>query len=282
MGSVVGIVAPGSMGAALGARLVAGGIEVLTLLEGRSSATRERAAAAGLRAVSAEELAAADLVMSIVPPGAALEIAERFVSVVGRAHRKPLFVDCNAVSPGTVQRIAQRVQAAGLNFVDAGIIGMPPRPDSEGPNIYACGPDAARFKSLLGAQLEIRVLEAPIGAASALKMSYAGITKGLVAVGTSMLLAASRAGVEEALCTELAESQSALLSGFRRSIPGMFPKAYRWVAEMREIASFAGEDPAAAAIFEGAARLYERMTRDLGETRRESTLLGGILKRASS
>jgi len=281
VGSVVGIVAPGSMGAAIGARLVAAGIEVLTLLDGRSVASRERAAAAGMTAVSEERLGEAQLLMSIVPPGAAFEVAECFVQIAAGAHRKPLIVDCNAVSPGTALRIAQCLQAAGLRFVDAGIIGGPPRAGSDGPNIYACGPDAARFKSLLGAQLEIRVLEGPIGAASALKMSYAGITKGLVAVATSMLLAARRAGVAGALCAELAESQSSLLAGLQRSVPGMFPKAYRWVAEMREIAAFAGEDPAAVAIFEGAATLYERMARDVTEAGEESSRLGELLKRAN-
>ena len=91
--------------------------------------------------------------------------------------------------------------------------------------------------------LVFRPVEGPVGAASALKMSYGGITKGLTAVGSAMILAAERAGVAEALHAELAASQPNLLAYFTRSVPDMFGKAYRWVPEMEEIAHFSG-DPA--------------------------------------
>ncbi len=274
---VVAIVAPGSMGAAVGERLVANGVEVLTVLEGRGEASRERARAAGMKAIEDSRLAQADFVLSIVPPAAALPFAERVAMRLRSAPRPPVFVDCNAVSPATVRRIADAIGATGTPFVDAGIIGAPPRVGARGPNFYASGPHAARFKSLASHGLEIRVLEAPIGAASALKMSYAGITKGLTAVGTAMLLAATRSGVAEALHAELAESQLPLLASFRRSVPGMFPKAYRWVAEMQEIAAFASDDTAAAEIFRGASALYDRISRDAAGERRETTLLESFL-----
>jgi L-threonate 2-dehydrogenase len=262
MKPVVAIVAPGSMGAAVGGRLVAHGAEVLTTLEGRGEASRNRARAAGMTCVAEQELARADFVLSIVPPGVALAFAERAVTWLCSARCKPVFVDCNAVSPATVQRIAALVSPTGAPFVDAGIIGAPPQAGAPGPNIYASGPDARRFQMLASCGLTIRVLEAPVGAASALKMSYAGITKGLTAVGAAMLLAATRGGVHAALYAELAESQPQLTSSLSLGLPAMFPKAYRWVAEMREIAQFAGADPAAAAVFEGAARLYDRLARD--------------------
>jgi hypothetical protein len=94
-------------------------------------------------------------------------------------------------------------------------------------------------------------------------MCYAGITKGLTALGTAMILAASRDGAAEALRRELELSQPHLLTFLTRSVPGMFPKAYRWVAEMEEIADFADADPAAEAIYAGAARLFEEMARDV-------------------
>jgi L-threonate 2-dehydrogenase len=259
---IVAIVAPGSMGAAVGARLAATGARVLTTLEGRSAASRERARVAGMVPVAESELAQADFLLSIVPPGSALAFAERAAAWLAPRGHKPLFVDCNAVSPATVERIAARVSAAGVPFVDAGIIGGPPREGASGPHFYASGAHAARFASLASCGLTIRVLEAPIGAASALKMCYAGITKGLTAVGTAMLLASMRAGVDAALRTELGETQSQLLSTFARAIPSMFPKAYRWVAEMHEIAEFASADSSAAAIFEGVSQLYDRLARD--------------------
>ena len=259
---VVAIVAAGSMGAAVGARLTDRGATVLTSLGERSAATRERARMAGMTEASDEELLRADFVLSIVPPAAALPLAERLAASLAVSSTKAVYIDCNAVSPATVQRIGDCIVRAGAPFVDAGIIGPPPREGSPGPSFYASGTDAPRFEALSEYGLETRVLEGPIGAASALKMSYAGITKGLVAAGTAMLLAATRYGVADALRAELEESQASLIASLRRSVPGMFPKAYRWVAEMQEIASFAGEDPAAEELYRGAAELYARIARD--------------------
>ncbi len=280
MKPVVAIVAPGSMGAGVGARLVANGIEVLTLLDERSAASRERAGVAGMTAVLERQLAEADFLLSIVPPAAALPLAERSASWLRRTRGKPVFVDCNAVSPATVQRIAEAVGAAGVPFVDAGIIGAPPRAGAAGPNFYASGPHARRFESLASFGLTIRVLDAPIGAASALKMSYAGITKGLTAVAVAMLLGSIRAGVDGALLDELAESQPQLLESFRGGVPSMFPKAYRWVAEMQEIAAFAAADSAAAEMFRGASALYERLARDVAGPRLEVAALERLLELA--
>ncbi len=279
MKPVVAIVAPGSMGAAVGARLAAHGIEVLTFLDDRSDASRERARAARMTSVREQRLAAADFVLSIVPPAAALPFAERAASWLASARDKPVFVDCNAVSPATVQRIARTVSATGAPFIDAGIIGGPPGAGAPGPNFYAAGREARRFESLAAFGLSIRVLEAPIGAASALKMSYAGITKGLTAVGVAMLLAAIRSGVDRALLDELLESQPQLLASLGRGVPAMFPKAYRWVAEMREIAEFAAADSAAAEMFRGAAALYDRLSRDIAGERVEIGALEKFLER---
>jgi len=277
MAPSVAIIAPGSMGAAVGARLRANGVAVYTSLEGRGADSRERAASAGMRVVSDAQLLQTDLLLSIVPPGAALRLAERLVPGLRAAPHRPTFVDCNAVSPGTVERIERLVAAAGARFVDVGIIGGPPRPGYSGPNFYASGAHAADLATLAAYGLDVRVLKAPVGAASALKMAYAGITKGITAVGSVMLLAAARNGVAEALRAELSESQAALLDSFRRSVPASFPKAYRWVAEMQEIAKFAAADPAAAAIFGGASEHYSRITADLAGERRETSILDQFL-----
>jgi 3-hydroxyisobutyrate dehydrogenase-like beta-hydroxyacid dehydrogenase len=260
---VVAVVAAGNMGAAVGARLAANGVDALTSLAERSAASRDRARAAGMRDASDAELARADYLLSIVPPAAALPFAERMAPKIAASDRKPIYVDCNAVSPDTARRIGQCVAATGAVFVDAGIIGPPPRAGAPGPRFYASGTHAARFEPLAAHGLEIRVLEAPVGAASALKMSYAGITKGLVAVGAAMLLAAARGGVADALRAELEESQRHLLASFEKTVPAMFPKAYRWVAEMQEIAAFAGDDAAAAEIYRGASALYARLASDV-------------------
>src|SRR5262249_39558152 len=143
------------------------------------------------------------------------------------------------------------------------------------------GPDAVLLKPLAAFGIDVRMLEAPVGAASALKMCYAGMTKGVIAVGAAMLLAAQRAGVSEALAAELADSQQPLLASLGRGIPNMFPKAYRWVAEMQEIALFAHDDPAAAQMYEGASELYERLAADVVHSHRETAALSEFLAIAS-
>ena len=107
------------------------------------------------------------------------------------------------------------------------------------------------------------ICSAKDSAASALKLSFAGINKGLVAVATAMILAATRNGADRALRTEIAEHWPTLHTPLKRQIPDMLPKAYRWVGEMQEIAEFAGDDPAAKDIFAGAARLFEHVARDV-------------------
>lgn len=108
-----------------------------------------------------------------------------------------------------------------------------------------------------------------MGAASALKMSYAGITKGLAALAAMMVLGAERAGAGAALRAELGQSQAMLLARFAKTLPDMVPKAYRWDGEMREIAAFLGDDPAAAAVFQGFAQFYGRIAADAAGARTE-------------
>lgn len=257
---VIAILAQGAMGAGVAARLSAHGVRVLTSVEGRSPASAARAAAAGMEAVSEADFAEADAFLSILPPAQAMATAERLAPLFATAPRPPLYVDCNAVSPETMRRIATLLASHGLRVADAGIIGGPPREGYGGPVIYASGPEAAGLVALLAQRgLDLRVVDGPIGAASALKMSYAGITKGLVAIGSAMMLAATRAGAADALRAELAASQPALSAWFARMVPGMYAKAYRWSGEMEEIADFAGEDEAASAIYRGAAAFYARL-----------------------
>jgi putative dehydrogenase len=136
-----------------------------------------------------------------------------------------------------------------------------PAPGYGGPIFYYSGADAAPLERLNDFGLVFRRVDGGIGAASALKMSYGGITKGLTAVGSAMLLAAHRAGVAEALYAELAASQPNLLTYFQRSVPDMFGKAYRWVAEMEEIAHFTGGGPQRE-MYEAIARHYDRLAAD--------------------
>ena len=280
MSPVVAVIAPGAMGAAVGKRLVENGVTVLTSLDGRSDETRARAKAAGMVAAKNDEIARADFILSILPPGDALSLAQRFVPTLAASNAKPVYVDCNAINPKTVDRVAAVIAPTECPFVDAGIIGQPPKPGDAGPRIYASGAAAPRGASLRDYGLDFRVLDGATSAASALKMSYAGITKGTQAIGAAMMLAATRAGSADALMAELQLSQKEMLAWLKRQLTMMPPKAYRWVAEMQEIAGFVGDDPAARDLYEGAAEFYERFAEDFADGGKEAKALAGFLGKA--
>jgi L-threonate 2-dehydrogenase len=282
MTPVVALIAPGAMGAAVGKRLVDNGVKVLTSLKGRSDETLARAKAAGMVAASDGEIAAADFILSILPPVDALGLAEHFVPVLKASNAKPVFVDCNAINPKTVERVAAAIAPTECPFVDAGIIGQPPKLGDAGPRFYASGAVASRFAALRDYGLDIRVLDGALSAASALKMSYAGITKGTQAIGAAMMLAAARAGSADALFDELQLSQKELFPWLKRQLGMMPPKAYRWVAEMHEIAGFVGDDPAADELYRGAAHFYERFAEDFESGKKDASALAAFLGKGSA
>jgi L-threonate 2-dehydrogenase len=253
------------MGAAVGRRLSDNKVEVVTTLENRGPDSQGRAATAAMRPVRSDQLVDSDFILSIVPPAAAVEFAQTMAPFLRSAPRKPVFVDCNAVSPDTAQRIASLIEPTGAPFVDAGIIGPPPRAGAAiQPSIYASGPAAPKFSVLREHGLDIRVLEGPVGAASALKMCYAGIQKGVTAVATAMTLAAARVGASAELQQELAQREPQYFTALTRKVPDMLPKAYRWVAEMQEISRFTEPD-GASDIYAGAAEIYARVAKALAE-----------------
>src|SRR5260370_14437767 len=282
MSPVVAVIAPGAMGAAVGKRLSDKGLTVLTSLDGGSEETRARAKAAGMTAAKDGDIARADFILSILPPGDALSLAQRFVPALTASNAKPVYVDCNAINPKTVDRVAAAIAPSECPFVDAGIIGQPPKPGDAGPRIYASGAAAPRFAALREYGLDIRVLDGEISAASALKMSYAGITKGTQAIGAAMMLAATRAGSADALMAELQLSQKEMFAWLKRQLTMIPPKAYRWVAEMQEIAGFVAHDPAARELYEGAAEFYERFAQDFAAGKKDAAVLAAFLSHTSA
>jgi putative dehydrogenase len=266
---VIAIVGAGEMGAAVGRRLQEAGARVLISINGRSAASAERVRSAGLDVAQDDQRLTngIDCILSIVPPAAALEVAERLRVPLRMAASPPPFADCNAIAPTTMRRIERLLEP--LPVIDAGIIGGPPLPGSPdpsaGPRFYNSGPHAHRLAALSRYGLDIVVMDAPIGTASGLKLAYAGLTKGFTALATAIVTAASRDGLAEALRIELARSQPHFLDRIDRLVPAMFPKAYRWVAEMEQIAAFIGDPTAGATIYEGAARLYEAIAADLAD-----------------
>ncbi len=269
----IAVIGAGAMGSAVARRLVENGARVITYLEGRSASTIERAKAAGMEPVGLDDIASSRLILSIVPPAEAVAVARQIAAEMRERGSKTPFMDCNAISPKTMAEVAT-IFGSGCGVVlDGSIIGGPPKPGRNGPKLYVSGDVASDSAVLADHGLQVRRIAGAIGAASALKMCYAGINKGVTGLGTAMLLAAIRSGADVALKRELQESLPDLDAKFVHGISDMYPKAYRWVAEMEEISEFLGEDDPAALIFKGMAGLYRKIARD----REEGGLLAGQL-----
>ncbi|HKD33962.1 MAG TPA: DUF1932 domain-containing protein [Gaiellaceae bacterium] len=222
----VGLLHPGEMGAAVGENLLAAGHHVLWASLGRSAETRARAELAGLEdARTVEALARrSEVILSICPPHAALEVARSVAGFEG------IYVDANAVSPATAREIGGR-------FVDGGIIGPPPlEPGTT--RLYLAGEEADAVAALFQRTLlEPHVISDEPGAASALKMAYAAWTKGTAAMLIAIRALARAEGVDETLLEEWRRSQPALIDRSAAAARSADRKGWRWVAEMDEIAS---------------------------------------------
>lgn len=229
--ATVGLLHPGEMGAALGSALRGGGHEVLWASTGRSEATSRRADAAGLIDVGSESVLAerSDVLLSVCPPHAAVEVASKVSDAVG------LFVDANAIAPATARAIAGARDDS--KFVDGGIIGPPPR-DRGTTRLYLSGADATVVAELFkGTPVNARVLSADVGDASALKMTYAAWTKGTAALMLAIHGVAEAEGVQEALLEEWRLSLPELPEALERAARAATAKGWRWVGEMEEIAA---------------------------------------------
>ena len=280
MSVIIVVIAAGEMGAAVGGRLREKGAEVRTSLVGRSAKTAERARRHGLSVFDddAELVRDSGFVLSIVPPAEAVPLARRLAPALADTTTKPVYVECNAVSPVTVAEAATAITRTGCAFVDAGIIGGPPQPGARGPKFYACGPAVERFVTMRDYGLDVRALDGQIGMASALKMAYGSITKGFTAIGTAAILGATQASVADALKRELADSQPELKAWLDRQLPKMHTKAARWVAEMEEVAAFLGKPSPSAQMYEGVAHLYEQLARSYEGDKKDLKALAAFAK----
>jgi len=262
----IALVSPGAMGSALGAVLTAAGHDLLTSLTGRSAASRARAEAAGMRHAEDAVLAGCDIILSVVPPADAPPLVERLLPHIAAQASKPLFVDANALSPETKRQLAARLATAGCALVDGAILGPPPGTSRRGAVLLLSGDDAPHATRLATKACPVKIITGGIGGASALKMCFGGINKGVVGLAAALLLAARRHGVADALRAEMAEHMPDLFSRYQRQVPDMLPKAYRWEAEMEEIAAFlAPDDPAGADIYRGMAGLFAGIAADVAD-----------------
>ena len=249
---VIGVLHPGEMGAAVGACLAQRGLTVLWASAGRSPATADRAAAAGMRDVgSAGEMSGqADVILSVCPPHAALEVARSVGGFSG------IYVDANAVSPATTREVAEMVTAGGARYVDGGIIGAPPRSPGDS-RLYLSGLWAGEISHLFAdTPLDAQVIGDEIGQASAVKMAYAAWTKGTAALILAIRALARAEAVEQTLLAEWELSQPTLTARSHSAARSATEKGWRWVAEMEEIAATMAAAGLPPGFHEAAAAIY--------------------------
>lgn len=233
--TTIGIVHPGEMGAVVGAAARGRGARVVWASAGRGAATRERAGAAGLEDVGtvAALVGASEVVLSVCPPHAALDVAREITALGFRG----LYVDANAIAPATAREVGAIVGRGGARFVDGGIVGPPPV-QAGSTRLYLAGEDGPRVAALFaGSPLEAIVLDGAPGAASALKTAYATWTKGTNALLIALRAFAAAEGVDAALLAEWNRSQPGLAARSESAVRSTARKAWRFVGEMEEHAA---------------------------------------------
>jgi 3-hydroxyisobutyrate dehydrogenase-like beta-hydroxyacid dehydrogenase len=258
----IAILMPGDMGHAVGRALRQHGHEVTTCLAGRSERSRGLAAAAQMRDAGSLEalVAGADLVLSVLPPDAAVAQASAVAGAMQAAGARPVYVDCNAVSPQTAREVGAIIAAAGAPFIDCGIIGAAPG-KGKPTRFHVSGPDTGAMERLDGKGIQVLAMGPEIGRASALKMVYAGLTKGTMTLHTAMLLAAWQLGIYDKLVAEYADSQPAALAAMQGRVPRIPADAGRWIGEMEEIAATLAEVGVPTGFHDGAAEIYRVLAR---------------------
>ena len=260
----IGLVGSGAMGSAIAAGWTAAGLEVVTCFDGRSSRSRTLATAAGVTGLPSlgDVVSSSAFVVSVVPPGAAYPAAQAIAAAT--AGSTPVVVDLNAVAPSTLAQVAAAL--TGFDLVDGAISGSPPRPGVP-VRVYLCGPSAASFAAVPNALLDVVVLDAPIGSASALKMCTASMYKGTQALVMQALITADTYGVRDQFLADTAQAWPDDVPGWHTSVAIAASKAWRFVDEMHEIASTQRSAGLPDALFEGVAAVFERAARTpLGRT----------------
>ncbi|RSS41628.1 NAD(P)-dependent oxidoreductase [Streptomyces sp. WAC08241] len=255
--TVLGILHPGSMGAAVAAQAKSRGARVLWCPTGRSAASRKRAEEYGLEPVAAlRELSEqADIVLSICPPAHAEEVA----AAVAAQSFSGLYVDGNAVSPAAMRRIAETISRAGATVVDGAVVGSPPT-GSKSPRLYAAGPgDAlARVTALFkGSTVRVHELPGAVGQASALKLSYSSYQKASRALAAVSYALAAEHGVEEELL-DIARGRASSYLAETEYFPKTAARAWRWAPEMEEVARALDEAELPSELATAAAAVLER------------------------
>jgi 3-hydroxyisobutyrate dehydrogenase-like beta-hydroxyacid dehydrogenase len=233
----IGILSIGEMGFHWAKLLKSHGVEVLTFDRDRGEVSRKRGENAGVKSVPsmAELVQSSELIVSIVVPSAAIPVATNVADAVNKSGRKNLlFLDANAISPMTADEIAALLDPAGVDFVDGCIIGSAAKM-GKGTIVYVSGQQASRLKALESFNIPVKVLGPNTNQASAFKVVYAGLTKGLQGLFCELFMGARRFGLLKELSAQYEDSFPGLIDKVSSSIVGLRIHAGRRAEEMDEL-----------------------------------------------
>lgn len=234
---IFAISAAGEMGAGVAATLTNADYIVTIIMSGRSeeSQTRAKNAKIQARADLQAQLKDCDVYLSILPPAFALSLAKQVAQTAKDNDLSFTFVECNAISPQHTQQIAALFKDSNVKFVDAGIIGGPPKIGGYKPVLYISGDVCDALNATDGSAYSIKHLGNEIGRASGMKMVYASITKGVNALLAGAFFTANNLGLLDELMAELKSSQTEMFNRATQNIQRLPADAGRWAPEMREI-----------------------------------------------
>jgi 3-hydroxyisobutyrate dehydrogenase-like beta-hydroxyacid dehydrogenase len=233
----IGLLGVGEMGAGLASAFVNAGHTVVSDLTGRSESSCVRALKANIEGeVSLEAVVTrADILFSVLPTQFAYDEAVRVSKLLKGIKTSLLFVEANAIAPSLAADISKLFTDNNTNFIDAGIVGTPPS-GSKRPRLYVSGGNVEPLKLLDGFGIDLVDLGKKIGTASAFKMTYAAMTKGVNALLTNVMLAAEEHGFLELFLEEAQKSQTHLAQRASSNIARLPCDAARWEDEMGQIA----------------------------------------------
>tara|TARA_A100001037_G_scaffold91414_1_gene82816 strand:+ start:1604 stop:2482 length:879 start_codon:yes stop_codon:yes gene_type:complete len=259
----IAVISPGDMGHSVGRVLAEHGFNIFTCLEGRSERTINLAHAAQFKILNnyKELVEKSDLIMSILPPDHASELAGKIANILESSNGGQIyFADCNAISPFKSISLAEKINNAGGKFIDGGIIGLSPD-RGDVPRFYMSGPDAHVMDILDGCGISVQIIGNKVGDASAIKMCYAALTKGTNTLQVALLIAAQKMGVLTYLKDELGSSQGNHYQAMEKNLSSLPANSHRWIGEMQEISMTFEELGVTPLFHQGAEEIYRLLSR---------------------
>ena len=256
----IGLMSPGDMGHSVAGVLVEKGHRVVTVLAGRSELTKNRAARSDMEDVADLEalVRESDFIFSIMPPEKAEGFAVEVAAAMKASGETAIFVDCNAISPDTTLSIADIIKDAGAKMLNVGIIGPPP---GRGPitKLFASGEDVDQLNFVDGDGMKFMAMGNDLTKASAIKMCYAALTKGMMTLHTGVLVTAELLGISDEIQNEIAESQKFHWEGMNKRVSMYACDAGRWAGEMDQISATFDSAGVTPNLHKGAADVFRML-----------------------